>query len=75
MVVPVLMTSCQVSENLKNGPEIAQIMTIKAAPIKAGELPVNVVAQLANFSKRDCFRLAIFAGYWERKKSFLFCWE
>ena len=53
MVVPVLMTSCQVSENLKNGPEIAQIMTIKAAPIKAGELPVNAVALFAKLSKID----------------------
>ena len=34
MVVPVLMTSCQFSENLKNGPAMAQTITIPNAAQK-----------------------------------------
>jgi len=53
IVVPVLITNCQVSEYLKNGPETAQIITMETAVRKAKELPVNFVAQFANFSKID----------------------
>jgi hypothetical protein len=52
MVVPVLITSCQVSEYLNTGPVTAQITTIRRAMINAAELPVAKVAQSENFSKR-----------------------
>ena len=51
MVVPVLMTSCQVSEKSKIGPVIAQTRTIPSASAKAGTLPVKCVAAEAKRSK------------------------
>ena len=51
MVVPVFITSCQVSENLNNGPVIAQtIITAKALINAAGE-PVACVITAENLSK------------------------
>lgn len=39
IVVPVLITSCQVSENLNNGPLTAQINTTMQAAANANGLP------------------------------------
>ncbi|MCY1558555.1 hypothetical protein D9M68_955020 [compost metagenome] len=63
IVVPVLITNCQVSEYLKTGPDIAHINTTAAAAIKAGELPVNLVAALANFSKKLFFLRCDLSGF------------
>src|SRR5437762_589714 len=52
MVVPVLMTSCQVSEKPKNGPVTAQTTTVSKASKKAMVLPVQIVAQREKRSKR-----------------------
>jgi hypothetical protein len=53
MVVPVLMTSCQVSEKRNMGPVTAQpMMTRHAAKNTQGE-PVNSEAACANFRKRS----------------------
>jgi hypothetical protein len=41
MVVPVLITSCHVSENPKNGPEIAQTTTVPRARAKTQALPTS----------------------------------
>lgn len=49
MVVPVLITSCQVSENLNIGPVIPQTIIINAAVIKAMGEPVALVTLLASF--------------------------
>ena len=57
MVVPVFMMSCQVSEYLKTGPVIPQIMITEMAIINAVELPVAIVAQLANRSNKFFFLL------------------
>ncbi len=51
MVVPVLMTNCQVSEKLKNGPDTAHTITIRKAVQKAVVLPVAFETCEANFSK------------------------
>src|ERR1700712_5458252 len=55
MVVPVLITNCQVSEYLKTGPVTAQMITVAAAIIKAAELPVAFVAQLEKRSNKFFF--------------------
>src|SRR5829696_2743329 len=47
MVVPVLMTSCQVSEKPKSGPVTAQTTTTPAATAKAGGRPVARAVHLA----------------------------
>ena len=59
MVVPVLITSCQVSEYLNTGPVTAQTNTTVNAVIKAAELPVACVAQLEKRSKKFSFLPAI----------------
>ena len=41
MVVPVLITSCQVSENPKKGPEIAQTTTVPRARANTQALPTS----------------------------------
>src|SRR3954452_22268822 len=41
MVVPVLITSCQVSENPKKGPEIAQTTTVPRARTNTQALPTS----------------------------------
>jgi hypothetical protein len=51
MVVPVLITSCQVFEKWNRGPVIAQTRMIPNASVKAGTLPVNQVAAEAKRSK------------------------
>jgi hypothetical protein len=43
IVVPVLMTSCHVSEYLKNGPVSSQVIMINKALINASVEPVNSV--------------------------------
>ncbi len=53
MVVPVLMTNCQVSENLKRGPDTSQIIITKNEMMKAAELPVTLVTAEDIFSKPD----------------------
>jgi hypothetical protein len=58
IVVPVLMTSCQVSENPKIGPVIAQTRTIARASPKAGTVPVNRVAAEAKRSKTGACALS-----------------
>jgi hypothetical protein len=50
IVVPVLITNCQVSEKPKNGPEIAQTNTIPNAIVKAGVEPVALHTTEANLS-------------------------
>lgn len=52
IVVPVFITSCHVSEKLKNGPDTAQTITIAAAVRKAKELPVHDVMVVAILSKK-----------------------
>ena len=47
-VVPVLMTSCHVSEKWKIGPENAQNTTMTKARINAEGRPVAMVAALEN---------------------------
>lgn len=56
MVVPVLMTSCQVSEKWKTGPVIAQTIMTKNASMKAKGEPVafvTVVENLSNFAVKE----------------------
>ena len=48
IVVPVLITNCQVSENLKTGPDNAQIIITKKAIMNAHGLPVALVTFAAN---------------------------
>ena len=43
MVVPVLMTSCQVSEKPNSGPVTSQTTMTSTASAKAQELPVQAV--------------------------------
>src|SRR6266542_3169029 len=50
MVVPVLITNCQVSENRKNGPLINHTITTSTARRKAADVPVALVALSENCS-------------------------
>lgn len=50
MVVPVLMTSCQVSEKANNGPVVAQTAITPTATPNAHEPPAHSVTRLANRS-------------------------
>ena len=50
MVVPVLITNCQVLEKLKTGPVITHAMITANAIMKAVELPVALVTLAENFS-------------------------
>jgi hypothetical protein len=52
IVVPVFITSCQVSEKSNKGPQAAQITTISKAIEKAYELPAQDVIVVENFSKK-----------------------
>jgi len=45
IVVPVLITSCQVSEKSKSGPDTAQMTMMKKAMIEAAGLPANRVTR------------------------------
>jgi hypothetical protein len=51
IVVPVLITSCQLSEKPKSGPTTAQAMTVPAAMVNAGGLPTTSETQVATFPK------------------------
>ncbi len=53
MVVPVLITSCQVSEYPKTGPVASHTTTITSAIKNAGVLPVALVTADADFSKTE----------------------
>jgi len=57
------MMSCHVSEYLNTGPVPAHMTMVVAASIKAVELPVALVAQLANFSKKFFFLVHILKFY------------
>ena len=63
MVVPVLMTSCQVSEKSKNGPEISHAIMMNRATIKAMVVPVKVVAEREMLSKMFVFLLVAIRNY------------
>lgn len=56
-VVPVLMTSCQVSEYPKIGPVIIQIRMVRKANRNAVDEPVTCVAFEANRSNGPAFGL------------------
>lgn len=63
MVVPVLITSCQVSEKPKIGPLTAQTITIPAARMKVDALPaarclVGEIAEELRYARRLAFVLA-----------------
>src|ERR1044072_9398301 len=51
MVVPVLMTSCQLSENLKIGPDTAQTTTMTTQRQKVTGRPAAVATTLAALEK------------------------
>lgn len=51
IVVPVLITSCQVSENPKSGPVITHIRITVTARIKASGFPVARVITFENLLK------------------------
>jgi hypothetical protein len=53
MVVPVLMTSCQVSLNRKSGPVAIQMNTIPVARKKAIGLPASRLVVLAKRVNQD----------------------
>ena len=59
IVVPVLMTSCQVSEKLKSGPVTNQTATTATAPAKAQLLPAYFVAFSASRSSDLWIRAAM----------------
>ena len=67
MVVPVLMTSCHVSEKPNNGPLTAQTTTILAATIKVEARPAAREVLLArspkNFDIRDDFLRPFYHPY------------
>jgi hypothetical protein len=52
IVVPVLMTSCHVSENPKIGPLISQTRMVRTARPNAVELPVQLVAKRESVANR-----------------------
>jgi hypothetical protein len=58
MLVPELMSNCQVSENPKNGPEMPQTTIVPRATTKAHELPAQRLDRFASrarmFSWLDC---------------------
>lgn len=51
MVVPGLITSCQVSEKPDKGPEILHVSVTPKAIMKAGKLPVRQVILLDSFEE------------------------
>ena len=56
IVVPVLMTSCQVSDQWKNGPVMAQIATTDTPRTNAPGEPQASAVQQANFRNRSTSR-------------------
>ena len=59
IVVPVLITSCQVSEKPKMGPVMAQTRMMPRASAKAGTLPVKRVAAEAKRSKTRAWAFVV----------------
>jgi hypothetical protein len=55
MVVPVLITNCQVFEKWNRGPVTAHIAMIRMAPIKAHFEPSHPDAEAANLPNRSLF--------------------
>ncbi|MDT4856839.1 hypothetical protein FQZ97_912420 [compost metagenome] len=62
MVVPVLITSCHVSEKPKNGPATAQATTTTTQTRKAAGLPVQRATVLAKESKSRSMRVSSSRG-------------
>jgi len=62
MVVPVLMTSCQVSEKWNNGPVTAHATMIKVAATNANGDPVACATPCANWRKRSSSEKVFFGG-------------
>jgi hypothetical protein len=60
MVVPVFMTNCQVSLNLKIGPEIAHTIITETARMNVAGLPVILAVIVENLVKNEDFCLANF---------------
>src|SRR5665213_431137 len=56
MVVPVLMTSCQVLEYSKSGPVAPQTTMVKTARASAPDVPVQAVASRARRSRKPIGR-------------------
>lgn len=67
IVVPVLITNCQVSEKLKTGPVIPQITTMAMAVINEYALPVAFVTivekRLKKWEKFLSFFVSVFSGF------------
>ena len=53
-VVPVLITSCQVSEKWKSGPVAAHTITISAAAMKAQGVPTAFEVRWESLRKNSC---------------------
>src|SRR5260370_1152032 len=64
IVVPVFITSCQVSEKWKSGPVRPQTSTIRTATPKAVELPVQAGTSRSLRSNRVRWRGALPVGGW-----------
>ena len=58
MVVPVLITNCQVSLYLKNGPRTAHTNTTRTAITNAGEVPAHVAVDVAKRTNQWVDRVA-----------------
>src|SRR3546814_10728969 len=54
MVVPVLMTSCQVSDHANSGPVRAQTITTPSARLNVGGCPAHQATRCASPSNRSC---------------------
>jgi hypothetical protein len=67
IVVPVLMTSCQVSENPKTGPVIAQTRTTPTANTKVEGRPVCLAVRCAPLSNKALIEFAIDHPAFERR--------
>jgi hypothetical protein len=57
IVVPVLITSCQVSEKLKIGPDMPHIIINASAAIKVVGLPVHLCDSMGELVKIESFSL------------------
>lgn len=63
MVVPVLITSCQVLEKLNSGPVSSQMIMTTRAMINAGVLPALLVTADESFSKGCNLVASVFIVY------------
>jgi hypothetical protein len=73
IVVPVLMTSCQVSLNPKSGPVIAHAPTTETAVMKVTGLPVSLAVDFAKRENQD-FDLVGLIGHsseWSKSSQFI----